>query len=125
VTIKDIKRAKISPWVFAGLGREGRKPTNEEILKEIANVFQVDPEDIFSKTRKREIVDVRKAYYFMCKQFTKQSLESIGYVNEEFSQNHATVLHAIRTCNIIRQQSLEYDTLCKMVEGKIKLLFDV
>jgi len=59
--------------------------------------YKVEKEYIFRRTRKREVVEMRQIFYYLCKKFTKNSLESIGQYYSEVSNNiynHVTVRHA-------------------------------
>jgi chromosomal replication initiator protein len=77
------------------------------ILREVADYNHLDEHDILSNTRKREIVQARQIAMYLSKQFTKNSLKSIG--NQLGNKDHATVLHACRTVNNL----METDRLVK------------
>jgi len=54
------------------------------------------PNQVKEKTRKREVVFCRQLIMYFMKQYTKDSLASIG---GHFGKDHATVLHACKTIN--------------------------
>lgn len=47
------------------------------------------------KSRRRYIVDARKIYFGLCREFTKYSLATLG---QSMDRDHATALHNIRSC---------------------------
>ncbi|MDR1672804.1 MAG: chromosomal replication initiator protein DnaA [Bacteroidales bacterium] len=83
------------------------------ILHEVADYNRLNEHDILSSTRKREIVQARQIAMYLSKQFTKNSLKSIG--NQLGNKDHATVLHACRTVNNL----METD---RLVKGQVDAL---
>ncbi|MCH5244880.1 MAG: chromosomal replication initiator protein DnaA [Muribaculaceae bacterium] len=67
----------------------------EMITQEVASYYNIDPESIFTKSRKREISDARQMVMFLAKKHAKMQLTAIG---TRLSRSHATVLYA---CNNI------------------------
>lgn len=74
----------------------------EMIAQEVSSYYGIDPELIFSKTRKREVSDARQMVMFMAKKHAKMSLKTIG---TRLSRTHATVIYACR--NIEERLPLE------------------
>ena len=72
----------------------------QEIQKEVCSYFCLPPEQMLSKTRKREIVQARQIAMYLSRNLTKNSLASIG--SQIGGKDHATVLHACNTvCDLI------------------------
>lgn len=72
------------------------------LLKEIVcDTYEVDPSLIFTKSRKRELVDARHALAYYLKRTTKYSLASIGKVMASpfRPRDHATILNCCRVYN--------------------------
>lgn len=65
----------------------------EIITQEVASYYQVDPDQIFTKSRKREISDARQMVMYMAKKHAKMPLTAIG---TRLSRTHATVLYACK-----------------------------
>ena len=61
-----------------------------------AEVWEIPVEAIKTKTRQREVVEARQVLMVSRKQLTGKSLNMVG---SEYSKDHATVLHAIKTVN--------------------------
>lgn len=72
-----------------------REITIETIQKMVCDYFNLPYERLLQKTRKREIVQARQITMFLAKQFTKNSLKTIG---EHFGgRDHTTVIHSCQT----------------------------
>jgi len=67
--------------------------------------FNVTDEEINRKNKKREIVKVRMYVFVFARRYTKHSLATIGSLYK-YGSNHATVLHAIKTINDLRDSEL-------------------
>ena len=68
--------------------------TIDEIISIVSETFGTRPEYIVGKSRKREIVLARHAAMYLAKEFTQQSLKSIGL--HFAGRDHSTVIHAIK-----------------------------
>lgn len=80
-----------------------RRQVNFEMIAErVSSYYDIDPDLIFSKTRKREVSDARQMVMFMAKKHAKMSLKTIG---TRLARTHATVIYACR--NIEERLPLE------------------
>ena len=70
-----------------------RQCTFEFMVETVANFYHVDVEDIYGKSRKREISDARQVLMYFAKTMGQNSSTNIGL---RLSRNHATVLHACK-----------------------------
>ena len=85
--------------VLANAIKVNKKQINfEMITQEVCSYYQIDPDQIFTKTRKREISDARQMIMYLSKKLAKMPLTAIG---TRLSRTHATVLHA---CNNIDER---------------------
>lgn len=85
--------------VLANAVKVNKKQINfEMITQEVCSYYDIDPDLIFTKTRKREISDARQMIMFLSKKLAKMPLTAIG---TRLSRTHATVLHA---CNNIDER---------------------
>ena len=67
----------------------------------VANVSGITKEEIRSKSRKREITEARQIAMTLIK--TYYSTMSLSRIARLFDKDHATVLHAMRTVNSLKQ----------------------
>ena len=68
--------------------------TVERIEKVVCDYFNIEPEVLQSKTRKREIVQARQLAMYFCKNYTNASLAYIG--KQIGRKDHTTVLYACK-----------------------------
>ncbi len=67
--------------------------TINQIIALCADYFQVSTDQITGKCRKQKYVQARQAAMYLCKQFTKSSLQDIGLAIG--SRDHTTVIHGL------------------------------
>lgn len=65
----------------------------EMVTQGVSSYYNVDPDQIFTKSRKREISDARQMVMYMAKKHVKMPLTAIG---TRLSRTHATVLYACK-----------------------------
>lgn len=65
----------------------------EMIADRVSSFYKIEPDALFTKSRRREINDARQLVMYMTKKLTSLPLTSIG---SRLSRTHATVLHAVR-----------------------------
>lgn len=80
--------------VLSNVVKMHRRTINFEMVTQcVANHYKLDPEAIFTKSRKREISDARQMVMYMAKKHAKMALTAIG---TRLSRNHATVIYACK-----------------------------
>ncbi len=89
------------------------------IQKVVCDYFDMPLELLKSKTRKREIVQARQLSMYFSKQLTKNSLASIG--QQCGNKDHATVLHACRTVNNLRETDKRFRTYVEELQKRLTL----
>jgi hypothetical protein len=92
--------------------------TIEEIVCE---EYRITIGQLKSKQRNREYVMARQFCMHTAKECTELSLADIG---ERYGKDHATVLHAIKTTNNLRETSKLYRAKYDYVYGKILKAYD-
>jgi len=73
--------------------------TIEDIVEKVCKHFELEPAAIHTKSRKREVVQVRQIAMYLAKKHTDSSSSKIGQLIG--NKDHATVLHA---CKIVKDQ---------------------
>jgi chromosomal replication initiator protein len=73
--------------------------TIDSIVKVVCKYFELDPAIISTKSRKREVVQVRQVAMYLAKKHTDASSSKIGRLIGD--KDHATVLHAYK---IVKEQ---------------------
>lgn len=70
----------------------GRRPVRiDDIIKKVAEYFDLSTADLLSQKRPKHIAEPRMIAMYMAREMTNQSYPEIG---ESFRRNHATVIHA-------------------------------
>ncbi|MDY6800959.1 MAG: chromosomal replication initiator protein DnaA [Bacteroidota bacterium] len=89
------------------------------IQKVVCDYFNLSPDLLQSKTRKREIVQARQIAMYFSKVLTKSSLASIGALIG--GKDHATVLHACKTVNNLMDTDKRFKSQIETIEKKLKV----
>ncbi len=85
----DLARSVLSNAV-----KVARKQLNfEMITQSVSAYYNIEPDDLFTKSRKREISDARQMVMYLAKKHVKMPLTAIG---TRLSRTHATVLYACK-----------------------------
>lgn len=80
-----------------------KKTVNFDLIaQKVSDYYNIDPEQLFTKSRKREISDARQMVMYLAKRHVKMPVTAIG---TRLSRTHATVLHAMR--NIEERLTME------------------
>lgn len=85
--------------VHKAVRNETKPITVEDILDKVCKHFEIEPSAIHTKSRKREVVQVRQIAMYLAKKHTDSSSSKIGALIGK--KDHATVLHA---CKIVKDQ---------------------
>ena len=89
------------------------------IQKVVCEFFNLNPDSITTKTRKREIVQARQIAMYFAKNMTKLSLATIG--PQIGGKDHATVLHACKTVNNLIDTDRQFKGYIDEIEKKLKI----
>jgi chromosomal replication initiator protein len=80
--------------------------STDYIQKVVCDYFHIPVGDLFSASRKRDVVQVRQISMYFAKKYTDHSLALIGA--QCGKKDHATVLHACRTVENLKKTDPEY-----------------
>ena len=85
--------------VLANSVKLNQHKTNfESITRVVSDFYNLDPSQIFNKSRKREVSDARQMVMYLAKKHTKMPFKAIG---ARLQRSHATVLYA---CKLIDER---------------------
>jgi chromosomal replication initiator protein len=96
-----------------------RELSIEYISKVVCDYFNMPVESLQAKTRKREIVQARQLTMYFSKNLTKYSLASIGA--QVGNKDHATVLHACKTVNNLKDTDKNFRQYVEDIEKKLTM----
>jgi chromosomal replication initiator protein len=96
-----------------------RELSIEYISKVVCDYFNMQVDALQTKTRKREVVQARQIAMYFSKSLTKYSLTSIGA--QIGAKDHATVLHACKTVNNLKDTDKNFRQYVEDIEKKLKM----
>lgn len=97
---------------------ESKPITIESIISKVCEHYNIDEAAIHTKTRKREIVQVRQIAMFLAKKHTENSASKIGQLIGK--RDHATVLHACKTVKDLIEVDKSFKAEIEEIEASIK-----
>ena len=89
------------------------------IQKVVCDYFNIEINQLQTKTRKREIVQARQIAMYFSKSLTKSSLANIG--TQIGGKDHATVLHACKTVNNLMETDKQFKQYVDDIQKKLKV----
>lgn len=92
--------------------------TIQSIRDVVCEYFHISPDNLQSTSRKREIVQARQIAMYFAKQFTQDSLATIGNVIGK--RNHATVLHACKAVKDLIDTDKSFRYSVEEIEKKFR-----
>ncbi|MBE6293214.1 MAG: chromosomal replication initiator protein DnaA [Bacteroidaceae bacterium] len=93
---------------------EKRPITIDEIIKKVSDFYGVEPNSINTRSRKREVVQVRQVAMFLAKKYLDMSTSKIGqYIG---NRDHATVLHACKTITNLAETDKQFRSELNQIE---------
>lgn len=98
--------------------RQSKQVSLEQIVNVCCEYWKVSQDDVFSKSRKANIVIVRQVAMFLTQKHTKLSTSKIGL--HIGGRNHATVLHSISQVKDRIAVDKAFAQQVSEVEGKIR-----
>lgn len=102
------------------LVKSTRKEISIDYIQKIVCEYFGLPSDVLqTKTRKREIVQARQIAMYFSKSLTKSSLSTIGSIIG--GKDHATVLHACKTVNNLKDTDKRFKSQIDDIERRLKL----
>lgn len=86
-------------------------------VEQVADLFDVDEEAIFTKTKRRDVVDARHLLYYLC---SKRPMRVV-YIQEYMAErgyviNHSSILHGISQVEEKVKKDKDYVKAVKDIE---------
>jgi chromosomal replication initiator protein len=119
----ELRGRKLTVSEVKSLVKNNIKPKKhlalEEIVKIIAGFYSLEPEKIYDKTRKKEIVYVRQIAMYILREFFNISYPAIG--REIGGRDHTTVIHSYERV----KENLEKDPNLGQEIEQLRAVLDV
>ena len=101
---------------------KGSNNSLDDVLKICSMDFSINLEDIFVKSRKRELVNYRQVFYYVAKKNTRASYERIiFFINDrfKFKQDHSTLVHSRKQVEDLKSVDKGFKRLVDNINYKI------
>lgn len=92
----------------------------EQYVSGIVRLFRISKEDLFSKSKKRELVDARHLLYYLCSQrpmrisYIQKYMEEHGYMIK-----HSSIIHGISSVEEKIKLDRDYLSVVKKIGSSI------
>ena len=96
-----------------------KEVTPDVIQRTVAEYYNLDVENLASATRRRQVVLARQISMFLVKQYTEESLKSIGRMFG--GRDHSTVLYSIKTVKDLMETNDDIRKSLGELERKIRI----
>jgi chromosomal replication initiation ATPase DnaA len=110
----------ISAYAIPGL-KHKLKPSKDDVLRSVTQVFGISPEKMLERTRKAYVVAARQVYFYFLYNELHWTLQKIA---DECNMNHATVMHSIRVVKDHADVEPDYNkklfAIKKMIDSSVK-----
>lgn len=106
--LNNIQESKDPEWFqLIFIKPKKTKPSIKKILNDVCDYFQLNKDQVLSKSQKSELVQVRFITMYFTRKFIKKlSLNTIGeYIG---GKDHASVTYAIKTVNNLYDTDKKY-----------------
>lgn len=91
-----------------------------QYVDRVCDLFSISREDIFSKSKKREIVDARHLIYYLCSKRPMQIMYIQKYMNEAgYDIKHSSIIHGIAVVEKRILDDKDYITIFKEIEKAV------
>ena len=94
-----IRHCKGRAFIKRAVKVDNHPLTIDDILEKVCNHYGVSQQNVFSKSRKRNFVQVRQVSMYLAQKYTKMPAGRIGQLIG--GRDHSTVIHS---CNTIEQR---------------------
>ncbi len=124
ITIQtDLRNRKLSVLEVKNIIKNNVRPKKhiavEEIVKIVSGFYGINPDDIFKKTRKKDIVHIRQIVMYLLREFFDISYPVIG--KEIGGRDHTTAIHAYERI----KDKLKEDPLLVQEIDQLKAILNV
>lgn len=93
-----------------------------QYVEKVVDLFEIDRSLLFSKSKKRELVDARHMLYYLC---AKRPMR-VNYIQKYMAENgyeiqHSSVIHGITTTEKRLKEDKDYVNIINQVEKSVHI----
>jgi chromosomal replication initiation ATPase DnaA len=91
-----------------------------QYVERVIDIFGIDKEMLFSRSRKREIADARQLLYYLChkRQMKIVTIQAL-MENNNHAINHHSVSHGLKIVSQKVEEDRDYRTIIKKIEESV------
>tara|TARA_R110000868_G_C10912442_1_gene765068 strand:+ start:527 stop:829 length:303 start_codon:yes stop_codon:yes gene_type:complete len=97
-----------------------KKDVFNQYTDKVVDLFGIDKETLFSKSKQRHIVDARQLLYYLCHNRQMQSVIIKKFMlDNEASVHHNSITNGIKNVIVKLEEDKDYRTIIKELEKSI------
>lgn len=91
-----------------------------QYVERVTNLFDINKEDFFSKSKRRELVDARHLVYYLCAKRPMQVTYIERYMGEGgYAIEHSSIIHGIQATEQKIVNDKDYVSVIKEIERAV------
>lgn len=91
-----------------------------QYVERVSDLFRIQESDLFSKSKKRELVDARHLIYYLCSKRPMQITYIQKYMKDKgYDIQHSTIIHGIASVEQRLKDDKDYVSVVKDVEKAV------
>jgi chromosomal replication initiation ATPase DnaA len=91
-----------------------------QYVERVTDLFGINKEELFSKSKKRELVDARHLIYYLCSKRPMQIMYIQKYMKENgYEIQHSSVIHGIASIEGRIKDDNDYVSIVKEIERAV------
>lgn len=91
-----------------------KKGIFEDYVKKVLTLFAISKEDLFAKSKRRDLVDARHLLYYLCYHRPMQIRYIQNYMAENgYKVGHSSIIHGINQVSEKANEDKDYETVCQ------------
>lgn len=99
-----------------------KKEIFNSYVQGIVSTFNITKEELFSKSRKRELVDARQLLYYLCAERPMRiSLVQECMVENGYDTKHSPIIHGIESMRKKLKEDPDYRVLVHRLEDSVTI----
>lgn len=92
----------------------------DRYVERICKRFKITPEQLFTKTKKTDIVDARHLLYYLCFNRPMKLITIQNYMEDNgYTINHSSVVYGITSIQTKSEEDRDYKKIIKEIEQSI------
>ena len=91
-----------------------------QYVQEVCNLFDIDEVSLFTKTKRRDIVDARQMLYYLCYKRPMRVVYIQEYMGEKgYPINHSSIIHGINVVSNRLKSDGDYVSVVNQLQDEV------